>query len=44
MIIVLVGESASGKSTIEKLIQERDKSFTKIVSYTTRPMRDGEVN
>jgi len=44
MIVVLVGESASGKSTIEKLIKERDGSFTKIVSYTTRPMRDKEQN
>ena len=44
MIVVLVGESASGKSTIEKLIKERDTSFTKIVSYTTRPMRDREQN
>lgn len=44
MIVVLVGESASGKSTIEKLIKERNQSFTKVVSYTTRPMRSGEVN
>lgn len=42
MIIVLVGESASGKSTIEKLILKCDPSFKKITSYTTRPMRDGE--
>lgn len=42
MIVVLVGESASGKSTIEKLIKDRDSSFEKIISYTTRPMRDGE--
>lgn len=44
MIVVLVGESASGKSTIEKLVKERDSTFTKIVSYTTRPMRDAEKN
>ena len=43
MIIVLVGESASGKSTIENLIRNRNKSFSKIVSYTTRPMRDKET-
>lgn len=44
IIVVLVGESASGKSTIEKLIEERDSSFTKIISYTTRPPREGEKN
>ena len=42
MILVLVGESASGKSTIEKLIKEKNPSFSKVISYTTRPMRDGE--
>lgn len=44
MIFVLVGESASGKSTIEKLVQERESSFSKVVSYTTRPARDGEAD
>lgn len=44
MIVVLVGESASGKSTIANLIQERDPSFSKIITYTTRPMRDGETD
>ncbi len=39
-IIVLMGESASGKSTIEKfLVQE---GFKKIISYTTRPIRKNE--
>jgi len=37
-----VGESASGKSTIEK--QLVNYGYSKIVSYTTRPMREGEVN
>ena len=44
MIVVLVGESGSGKSTIANLIQERDPSFSKIITYTTRPMRDGEAD
>lgn len=44
MIFVLVGESASGKSTIEKLVQERESSFSKVVSYTTRPAREGETD
>lgn len=42
MILVFVGESASGKSTIEKLIHERYKDFSKVISYTTRPIRAGE--
>jgi len=37
-----VGESASGKSTIEK--QLVNYGYSKIVSYTTRPMREGEVD
>ena len=44
MIIVFVGESASGKSTVEKMVSDRMPSFTKIVSYTTRPKREGEVD
>ena len=42
-VIILVGESASGKSSIEK---ELIKSYglKKIVPYTTRPMREGEVD
>lgn len=41
-MIVLVGASASGKSTIEnELVKEGMK---KIISYTTRPPRNGEVD
>lgn len=40
-IIVLLGESASGKSTIQKrLIQF---GYKPILQYTTRPMRDNEI-
>lgn len=39
-IIVLIGESASGKSTIEKELVNR--GLKKIVSYTTRPIRQNE--
>lgn len=42
MIVVLVGESASGKSSIAKIIEERYPSFSKIIPYTTRPMRTNE--
>lgn len=44
MIVVLVGESASGKSTVEDLIvKNNSQDFQRVISYTTRPMRDGEV-
>lgn len=41
MIIVLIGESASGKSTIENIIANK-YCFEKTVSYTTRPIRENE--
>ena len=40
-MIILVGESASGKSTIEKVLS-KEYGFQKTVSYTTRPPRDSE--
>jgi len=42
-MIVLIGESGSGKSTIEKELSA-EYGFERIVSYTTRPMRDREVD
>lgn len=42
-MIILVGESASGKSTIEKILN-KDFGYKKIVSYTTRQPREGETN
>lgn len=42
MIFVLVGESASGKSTIEEMIVSNSRNFQRVISYTTRPMRKGE--
>lgn len=42
-MIVLVGESASGKSSIERCLVN-DYEYDKVVSYTTRPQRDGEVD
>lgn len=41
MILIIVGESASGKSTLEKAIRE-NYGYNKIISYTTRPPREGE--
>ena len=42
-MVILVGESAAGKSSIERCLAE-NYGFNKIVSYTTRPPRDGEVD
>lgn len=42
-MLVLVGESASGKSSIEKYLVE-NCGYNKIVSYTTRQPREGEVD
>lgn len=42
MITVLVGKSASGKNTIQNQLVER-YGFGKIVTYTTRPPRNGEI-
>ena len=43
MIIVLLGASGSGKSTIENQLSTQ-YGFEKIVSYTTRQPRDNEEN
>lgn len=44
MNVVLIGASASGKSTLQTMLINREPCFKKIVTYTTRPPRDGEVN
>lgn len=43
MIIVLLGASGSGKSTIENELATHH-GFEKIISYTTRQPRNGETN
>lgn len=39
-MIVLVGASGSGKTSVAKELEKR--GYKRIVTYTTRPMRDGE--
>lgn len=43
MVIVLLGASGSGKSTIEKELAKTYK-YEKIISYTTRKQRENEEN
>ncbi len=44
-IFYIMGKSASGKDTLYKhLIEEFQDRLKKIVSYTTRPIREGEQN
>lgn len=42
-IIAIVGASGSGKTTLSMLLN-RMYNIPALCSYTTRPMRDGEVN
>lgn len=42
-MIILLGESASGKSSIEKELV-KNYGLSKIISYTTRPQRTNERN
>ena len=42
-MIILVGASASGKSVVVNKMKEK-YNFTKLITYTTRAMRVGEVN
>jgi guanylate kinase len=42
-IIVIIGKAASGKSSASDSLAE-ELNIKKIVTYTTRPVRDGEVD
>jgi len=44
-LLVFVGESGSGKTTlIAELVKKYPNKFKKIVTYTSRPLRIGEVD
>jgi len=44
-IFLLMGKSSSGKDTIyRELLRKKDIGLKKVVSYTTRPMREGETD
>ena len=42
MIIVLVGKTASGKTTVANELC-KNHGYKRIITYTTRPMRENEV-
>ena len=42
-MIILVGASATGKSVIAKQLFDK-YNIKKVITYTTRPMREGEIN
>ena len=43
-IIALIGEAGSGKDSImQNILKKRPLAFNEIISCTTRPMREGEV-
>lgn len=44
MVLIIVGASASGKSTLAKSIETRLPNFSRIVTYTTRPKRENEID
>lgn len=43
-MLVILGESGSGKTTLIKGLTEPGSRFRRVITYTTRPMRKGEVN
>ena len=42
MVVILVGRSGSGKSTVSKELEKI--GYERIVTYTTRPPREGEID
>lgn len=43
-VIVIGGPSGSGESTITKALIDHFPNFTRLITATTRPMRDGDQN
>lgn len=43
-IIALIGKAGSGKDTLLQEILKKDNSLNEIISFTTRPPREGEVD
>ena len=44
-IFYILGKSSTGKDTIyKKILEDKEMNLKDIILYTTRPIRDGEVN
>lgn len=43
MIVAIIGESSSGKSSLVNEFVKRNPSFSKVITYTTRPKRPNEI-
>jgi len=44
MIVIISGPSCVGKTTIVDLLSKRNPEWCKVINYTTRPKRDGEIS
>lgn len=42
-LYIFMGKSASGKDTLYRKIMETHKELTPVITYTTRPIRAGEI-
>jgi guanylate kinase len=43
-MIAIIGQAGSGKDTILRAVCEKNHELNEIISCTTRPMRDGEID
>ena len=44
-IYCIIGKSGTGKDTVlEEILKNQVVKINKLVPYTTRPMREGEIN
>jgi guanylate kinase len=44
MLLILCGKTATGKNTYRDTLLQRNPSWHRAISHTTRPMREGEQN
>lgn len=44
MLLILCGKTATGKNTYRDTLLQRNPSWHRAISHTTRPMREGEEN
>ena len=44
MLVIIAGSSGAGKNTVMEELFKKDKRFKKLVTYTTRDKRPGEID